>query len=79
MQGSYTVNKTATQGTGLGLYICKSIIELHGGRIGVHSNGVGKGATFSFSLHKFDQHLLEQYQVRNTQLNESVGLVHTQV
>jgi two-component system, OmpR family, sensor histidine kinase VicK len=38
------------QGTGLGLYICKSIVEAHGGKIWAHNNTDGKGATFSFSL-----------------------------
>jgi signal transduction histidine kinase len=38
------------QGTGLGLYIAKSIIEAHGGRIWAQNNKDGKGATFSFSL-----------------------------
>src|SRR5215216_4688843 len=37
-------------GTGLGLYISKSIIEAHGGRIWAENNLNGKGATFSFSL-----------------------------
>jgi len=38
------------QGTGLGLFICKSIIEAHGGKIWTKNNDNGKGATFSFSL-----------------------------
>ena len=38
------------QGTGLGLYISKSIIEAHGGRIWATNNTDGKGAIFAFSL-----------------------------
>ena len=38
------------QGTGLGLYICKNIVESHGGKIWAKNNEDGKGATFSFSL-----------------------------
>jgi two-component system, OmpR family, sensor histidine kinase VicK len=34
----------------LGLFISKSIIEAHGGRIWAKNNDIGKGATFSFSL-----------------------------
>jgi signal transduction histidine kinase len=38
------------QGTGLGLYIAKKVIESHGGRIWGQNNKDGKGATFSFTL-----------------------------
>jgi two-component system, OmpR family, sensor histidine kinase VicK len=38
------------QGAGLGLFICKSIIQAHGGRIWAENNFDGKGATFSFTL-----------------------------
>jgi hypothetical protein len=38
------------QGTGLGLFISKSIIEAYGGRIWAENNSGGKGVTFSFSL-----------------------------
>lgn len=37
-------------GTGLGLTMCRKLVEMHGGQIGVDSEGEGKGCTFTVVL-----------------------------
>jgi signal transduction histidine kinase len=43
----------SVKGTGLGLYIVRSIARAHGGRVFAHSEGEGRGATFTLELPRF--------------------------
>ncbi|HSX19053.1 MAG TPA: GAF domain-containing sensor histidine kinase [Candidatus Saccharimonadales bacterium] len=49
LENSY-VAIAESAGTGLGLFITKSLIALHKGRVWAESPGLGKGSTFFFSL-----------------------------
>lgn len=40
----------SSSGRGIGLAITRALVELHGGQLVVHSNGPGKGSTFSVIL-----------------------------
>jgi len=78
LPGSYVTNQP-TMGTGLGLYICKSILDLHKGKIWAASEGRGKGTTFTFSLKVFNREEMEKLNSlyeKNSQ--EHIGLIHTQ-
>ena len=48
------------QGTGLGLFISKSIVEAHGGNIWAENNIQGKGATFYFTLPILDSEIQQR-------------------
>ena len=50
--GNYSTQES--QGTGLGLYITRALVELHHGRVWPDSEGMGKGSTFTFSLPTID-------------------------
>ncbi len=43
-------NEVTREGTGLGIYVVKKIVESHGGKIWFDSPGVNKGTTFYFTL-----------------------------
>ncbi|HEV8361674.1 MAG TPA: PAS domain-containing sensor histidine kinase [Candidatus Thermoplasmatota archaeon] len=46
----HEAHEVTERGTGLGLFICKGLVEQHEGRIWAASAGRGRGATFTFAL-----------------------------
>jgi PAS domain S-box-containing protein len=67
-QKFYRVDNSATRtigGTGLGLFICRKIIELYNGRIWVESE-VGKGSTFFIDLPRIDSKKAAEFAAAET-------------
>jgi PAS domain S-box-containing protein len=65
--------KNSTTGTGLGLSLTRRLVELHGGRIGVESEGPGKGSCFVCVFPLEPQKAQQQKPNRRTRAKQEVG------
>jgi PAS domain S-box-containing protein len=66
--------RTDVDSHGLGLNICKRIIEKHGGRIWVESEGSGKGSHFIFTLHITDGSWNTQHEKQEKEMNDEENI-----
>lgn len=61
-------SRSGGEGAGLGLAICKHIIEAHGGRVWAEGNSNGAGGQFRFTLLKADASFAEEERVAEGEL-----------
>ena len=56
-----------SEGIGMGLMICKSLVNINGGEINVHSDGENKGSVFSFTMrmNQVEQQISEESKESN--------------
>lgn len=74
MKDSYRSQHEMEKGAGLGLFICKLIIDLHQGEISATSPGENQGTTLKFSLPKFTPQRLEE--LKKQQKVSGIGIIH---
>lgn len=72
-----TSEAVASQSTGLGLYISKTIVTMHGGEVQAASEGIGRGSTFSFSLPLYTDQKQKELQERYK--SEGLELIHSMI